>query len=146
MHSNKEIMSRLKFIGKIKENEKINVKNMFVQPVGIKTSISRTINRDNRAETLQFFQETIDRALELILLYSKSPSPSERKICSNMIKDLKQSKPGLLNSRTTYMYDIKYCCDIDTLIQEINAKLIEIEGGEIIVYEDINKIKEMKKD
>ena len=55
MESDKEVISRLKFIGKIQKGEKINVKYMFVQPKGIATRISRTIiNQDNRNNTLNF--------------------------------------------------------------------------------------------
>ena len=62
MESDKEVMSRLKFIGKVQKGEKINVKYMFVQPEGIATRISRTlINQDNRNNTLNFVRSTITR-------------------------------------------------------------------------------------
>ena len=43
METDKEVISRLKFIGKVQKGEKINVKYMFIQPEGIITRISRTI-------------------------------------------------------------------------------------------------------
>ena len=128
MESDKEVISRLKFIGKIQKGEKINVKYMFVQPEGIATRISRTlINQDNRQNTLNFIRSTISRTFEIITSYSSSNKESQRHICSHVIKDLKQCKNGLVNFKDTYLSDIKFCCDIDTMLQEINAKLVEIE-------------------
>lgn len=128
MESDKEVISRLKFIGKIQKGEKINVKYMFVQPEGIVTRISRTlINQDNRQNTLNFVRSTITRVFEIITSYSSSNKESEKHICIHLIQDLKHAMNGLTNLKDTYLSDIKFCCDIDTMTQEINAKLIEID-------------------
>lgn len=128
MESDKEVISRLKFIGKVQKGDKINVKYMFVQPEGIVTRLSRTlINQDNRNNTLNFLRSTVTRTFEIISTYSSSTKESHRHICSHIIKDLQQSKIGLINLKDTYISDIKFTCDIDTLIQEIDAKLKEIE-------------------
>lgn len=132
MESDKEVISRLKFIGKVQKGEKINVKYMFVQPEGIVTRISRTlIHQDNRSNTLNFVRSTISRTFEIISTYSSSPKQSQRHICFHVITDLKNAKNGLANLKDTYLDDIKFTCDIDTLIQEINAKLNEIEPPEM---------------
>ena len=131
MESDKEVISRLKFIGKVQKGEKINVKYMFVQPEGIVTRISRTlINQCNRSNTLNFIRGTITRTFEIISTYTGSPKQSQRHICSNVIEDLKNAKNGLSNLKDTYLDDIKFTCDIDTLIQEIDAKLSDIELSE----------------
>jgi hypothetical protein len=128
MESDNEIISRLKFIGKVQKGEKVNVKYMFVQPEGIITRISRTvINQDNRNNTLNFLRSTITRTFEIITSYSSSTKESHRHIFSHIIKDLQQAKTGLLNLKDTYLSDIKFTCDIDTLLQDIDAKLSEIE-------------------
>ena len=128
MESDKEVISRLKFIGKVQKGEKINVKYMFVQPEGIATKISRTlINQDNRYNTLNFVRSTISRTFDIISTYSSSNKESNRQICTHIIEDLKLAKHGLINIKDTYLNDTKFTCDIDTLLQEIDAKLIEIE-------------------
>lgn len=128
MESDKEVISRLKFIGKIQKGEKINVKYMFVQPEGIVTRISRTlINQDNRQNTLNFVRSTVGRTFEIITTYSSSNKDSQRHICTNIIQDLKRAMNGLTNLKDTYLSDIKFCCDIDTMLQEIDAKLIEMD-------------------
>lgn len=131
MESDKEVISRLKFIGKVQKGEKINVKYMFVQPEGIVTRLSRTlINQDNRQNTLNFVRSTIARTFEIVTSYSSSTKESQRHIYLHVIMDLKQAKNGLVNIKDTYLKDIKFTCDIDTLLQEIDAKLSEIEKTE----------------
>ena len=49
MNTEQEIVSRLKFIGKVKKGEKINTHHMCVQPEGLITNLKRTFwIHDNR--------------------------------------------------------------------------------------------------
>jgi ferredoxin-NADP reductase len=43
-----------------------------------------------------------------------------------MVKDLKDSVKGMENLKETYMNDIMFCCKLDTLIEEIKARLSEM--------------------
>ena len=127
MESNKETISRLKFIGKVKKGEKINVKYTYVQPDCLATKISRTlINHDNRCNTLNFVQSTIERTFEILSLYEKSNVISDKIMCYNILQDLKNVKKGLFNLKETYISDVKFCCDMDTLLQTIDVKLVEL--------------------
>ena len=45
---NKELIARIKFIGKIQIGDKVNVKNMTIQSDGYVTQISRSILQENR--------------------------------------------------------------------------------------------------
>ena len=125
MDSNKEIVSRLKFIGKIQKGEKINTRYMFVQQDGLTTTISRTfINQDNRANCLSFIQDTVSKAFELLSLYERSDRESDILICLNIVKDIQNAKAGINNIKDTYMADVKFSCDLDTLMEFIDARLI----------------------
>lgn len=124
MESDKEVISRLKFIGKIQKGEKINVKYMNVQPDCLKTSISRTFfSQCNRQNTLNFIRNTIKTTFDIVQKYSTSKNDSEIHICKHIIIDLDNSQKGLINIKSTYLDDLKICCDIDTLLQEIEAFL-----------------------
>jgi len=124
MDSNQEIISRLKFIGKLKKREKINTRHMYVQPEGFGTSISRTfMYQDNRCNALNFVQETISRAFELLVTYERSEKDSECVLFGHLVKDLHQATVGLNNLKFTYVTDTKFCCDMDTLLQSIHARL-----------------------
>lgn len=128
MDTNKEVISRLKFIGKINKDEKINVRYMFVQPDDIATRLSRTFyNKDNRGNTLNFIRTTIDRSFEIISTYMTSEKEFERKMCENIVRDLRCAKNGITNLKGTYVTDIKFCCDMDTILQDIDAKLTGLE-------------------
>jgi hypothetical protein len=124
MNNEQEIISRLKFIGKIKKGEKINTKHMYVQPDGFNTSISRTfLNQDNRGNALNFCQETVARAFELLITYERSERNSDKTIFKNLVKDLQEAITGLVNLKFTYIIDTKFCCDMDTILENIHARL-----------------------
>lgn len=127
MNENKETISRLKFIGKIQIGEKIDVKNMYLETDSILTQITRTVLQNNRNKTLVFIHDTITKSFEVLRCYQKSKKKSEQLMCSYLIEDLKNSKTGLNNIKKTYERDPKFCCDIDTLLQMIEAKLSEIK-------------------
>lgn len=119
-----DVMSKLKFISKIRKGEKINVKYMFIQPDNITTKISRTLyNVDNRMNTLNFIETTIRRGFEIIILHSNSDRPYDIQLRENIITDLASAKTGLINIKETYIDDVMFRCKIDTFIQEIDAKL-----------------------
>lgn len=142
MESKQEIISSLKFIGSLKPGDKINTKFMFVQPDGILTRISRTLfSPDNRNNALNFLSRTIRNTLDLIDTCQKSSKQSDKSLCLNIIKDLENSKRGLNNMKITYSDDLKFNCDIDTILQDIDnrlptLKLLYRQFREIIVEED----------
>ena len=127
MDINKETISRLKFIGKIQIGDKVNLRYMYIQPDGLMTQIYRSILQDNRTKTLSFLQDTINKTFEILYCYEKTKKNSDKIMCMNLINDLKNSKSGLNNLKETYMLDIKFTCDLDTLLQTIDAKLSELE-------------------
>ena len=135
MDTNKEIISKLKFIGKVKKGEKINTKHMYVQSNSMSTSFARTFwNQDNRGNALNFVQETVNRAFELLISYERSTVESDRVLFENLLKDLNNSLCGLNNLKFTYIEDTKFCCDMDTLLEYIIARIkkytIEEEDGD----------------
>ncbi len=129
MDNNQEITSRLKFIGKIKKSEKINTRYMFVQQTGLTTSLTRTFfHQDNRSNTLNFIQETISRAFELLITYERSENDSDKILSSHLLRDLSNCCSGLTNLKATYIDDTKFCCDMDTLLEVVTARLEEMSS------------------
>jgi hypothetical protein len=124
-----EIIPKLKFIGKIQKGDKINVKHMYVQPEGIYTTISRTLFKvDDRSNTLIFVNNTIKKSFELLLSHINSEKEFDKILCRNIANDLRNSKNGLTNLRETYNSDIMFCCKMDTFIEEVEAKIRELEN------------------
>jgi hypothetical protein len=126
MEFNDDTMSKLKFIGKIQKGEKINVKHMFIQPEGLATKISRSfINLDSRGNTLTFVKTTITQSFNILYSYLTNGTSSHKNLCVHIIDDIKQSKQGIQNLKLTYSSDIMLCCQLDCVIQEIDAKMDE---------------------
>lgn len=130
MDTNNEIISKLKFIGRIQKGEKINVKFMYVQPDGLLTRIARTLfSQDNRSNAYTFIEHTLKRSFDIITLTKFSSKTTERKIILNIISDIEASLQGIANLKSTYLTDVMFCCKIDTLIQDTEAKLIEVKDS-----------------
>jgi len=147
MNNEAEIISRLKFIGKIQKGEKVNTKYLYVQSVGFFTGISRTfITQDNRGNTMDFLQNTISKIFDILYIYENSKKQSDISMCINLIKDLKQAKNGIVNLKETYVIDIKFSCDADVLIENINIKIDEFEPNIQIEKKEEEKKEEEKND
>jgi hypothetical protein len=127
MEFNDDTISKLKFIGKIQKGEKINVKHMFIQPEGLATRISRSfINLDSRGNTLSLVKATITQSFNILYSFLSNGTFSHRNICVHIIDDIKKSKEGIKNLKLTYSSDIMLCCQLDCVIQEIDAKIAEL--------------------
>ena len=124
MNDNSEVISRLKFISKLKKGEKINTRHLYVQADGWSTSFSRTfLYQDNRGNALSLVQQTIARSFELLELYGGSDTKEDQMHYQLLNKDLRQATIGLANLKCTYIKDTKFCCDMDTLLEDIYARL-----------------------
>jgi hypothetical protein len=148
MDLDNDVISKLKFIGKIQKGDKINVKNMNVQSDGLMTRITRGfIYFDNRQNTLTFIHNTVKKSFEILNHHLNSKHTFDKIIFENMVKDLKDSVKGMENLKETYMNDIMFCCKLDTLIEEIKARLTEMNklDNKVIHEEKIEEKKEETK-
>lgn len=127
---NSEVISRIKFISKIKKEEKINTRYIFVQSAGIVTSLSRTFfYQDNRGNAFNFCKKSIDEAFELLENLEKS---NDKLAYEKLFQDLEKACGGLLNLKHTYIRDTKFCCDMDMLIDDIAVKLVKNKKEKIL--------------
>lgn len=133
LDTHKDVITKLKFICQVKKGEKINTKYMYVQPDGVVTRISRTfINVDSRINTITFIKNTLSRSFDIIKLNMSSDKSSERQLALNLVQDLLKCKAGLNNLKLTYVEDTMFNCEMDTIIEEIDSKIIEYrENGGI---------------
>lgn len=127
--NNDFLSAKLKFIGKIKPNDKINVKHLYIQPNNFISKISRSVlYHDERENALSFVYSTIEKTLENINITLMDPKdvkldPSKEDRIINIVTDLKNAMYGIKNLAMTYSEDKFFCCKIEVLIQEINATL-----------------------
>jgi len=66
-------------------------------------------------------------------------------LCQNIYNDIKNTIIGLLNLKETYNDDVMFTCKIDALIEEIEARLFEIQRKYNIKLKDF-KEKESKEE
>lgn len=134
MESTEEIVSRLKFIGLIQKEEKINVRQVNRQPNNLMTKLSRTVlYPDNRTNTYKFIKDVIMRAFEII---DHQIFQNNYLFCRGIVADLARSKNGMMNLKYTYAGDTKFCCDMDVLIEQVNSKLIILRDKFPLLFEN----------
>ncbi len=124
---NAEIISQLKFISKIKPGEQVNVDNLSICSRNMFSGIYRSMYGESRDKTFHYFSVTIRRAFEKIQAYANSEKISEKMLCYNIIDNLQASIEGLENAKDTYKDDRRFVCDIETMIEEVHAKLNELK-------------------
>jgi hypothetical protein len=134
MENNEEIISRLKFIGHIQKDEKIDVRHVSRQPNNLLTKLYRSVlYPDNRTNSLKFIRDVINRSFEIIenLLIKEDIIT-----CKVIFSDLLKAKTGMYNLKYTYNEDTKFCCDIDVLIENICSKISVFQDKHPLLFEE----------
>lgn len=129
-----EIISKLKFIGKLQKGEKINVKYLYVQPTNWFTRLSRTFYlTDNRMNAFNFIESTINRSFEIVTVNRQNKTTTSEKLIETITLDLREAITGITNFKDTYKDDVMFCCKLDTLIENIMYRI-----GEHPNYNDLD--------
>ena len=119
-----EVISKLKFIGKLQKGEKINVKYLYVQPSNWITRLSRTFySTDNRMNAFNFIEGTINRSFEIITVSRQNRTSTSEKLIDTISIDLREAITGITNFKDTYKDDVMFCCKLDTLIENIMYRI-----------------------
>ena len=124
---NRDIITRLKFIGTFAPGEKIDVKNLRVESNNILTPLKRLIQGESRDHTYSFLNSTIERSFDIVKSYSTSERVSERLMCKIILEDMIKAIKGLQNIQKTYKDDKLFYCNIETIIENIHSKLSEVK-------------------
>lgn len=143
MESHEEIISRLKFIGHIQKDEKINVRHVNRQPNTLFTKISRSvIYPDNRTNALKFVKDVITRSFEII---EQCNHQGNNIVSRGIVTDLLKAKQGILNLKYTYNDDTKFCCDMDVVIEVIASKITALQESHPELFDDTGKTNDEEK-
>ena len=124
---NRDIITRLKFIGTFSPGEKIDIKNLRIETNSILTPIKRLLQGESREQTYSFINSTIERSFDIVKSYSTSERISERLMCKNILEDMIKAIKGLQNIQKTYKDDKLFYCNIETIIENIHSKLSEVQ-------------------
>ena len=132
-----ELLSSLKFLSKVKKDEKINIREMFIQPNNWTTSLSRSLYKvDNRKNTLHFIQYLILSTFTLSKQLLNSNNNAEHVMADSLLKAVINSKNGIKNLKYTYQDDIHFACILDTIMEHIDVQILQIKES----YEDWNDL------
>lgn len=112
-----DIISKLKFVSRIKSGQKVDSRAMRIQENTYFNSFIRTLFQDNRHNALVLFKDIIGKAFQSIT------QCQDKILVSNIIDDIRQCISGLENFKVTYGDDVMFTCEIDTLIDDIELKL-----------------------
>ena len=96
-----DIVSKLKFISKIKVGEVVNVQTESLMKIGWVTSAYRTLifKGEGRDATLLFFRRIIGEAFELSMRYLSSKEKFHQEIGEMIVNALHESKAGIENHK-----------------------------------------------
>ena len=130
MCDNVELISRIKFISKIKQGEKINTRGFFIQNDTLLSKLSRSfLYQDSRTNTINFISETLLQVFHLLKLYVTTDKLSDISMCINVIEDIGNMKKGIINLQSTYQDDAIIVSKLETFVQEIDSKLLEFKNN-----------------
>ena len=131
-----EVLTRLKLIGTLKPGEKLDIRKMRIESNNILTPLKRMFFGDSREATYTFFCNTIERAFSILYSLASTNKTSDVIICSHIVKDMELAIEGIKNVQNTYKEDKMYFCNLETLMQTINAKNMDVKEK----YEQFYKV------
>jgi hypothetical protein len=122
-----ETLTRLKFIGLIEPGEKVDIRNLRIESNTLFTPLKRLFYGEGREMTYSFTQQTIERSFAILYTLASTDKLSDQMLCSNILTDMHSAINGLNNMKQTYDDDKMFRCNIDILIQTIQAKMLEVK-------------------
>lgn len=124
--STQEVLTRLKFIGTIQPGEKLNVSRLRIEdPASYIAPIMRYFSNESRQETYNFVYGIIEQAFTILFTLAPSTKISDGMVCNNILQDLNQALQGVKSLQETYRDDKMFVCELETLIQAVESKIIE---------------------
>ena len=118
------IVSKLKFISRLKEGDKIDIRNMSVVKDDYVSRLNRTMSGCKREDSLKFMKNTIENAIELVQYYYSQCRENQfnKDVGDLIIENISKAKIGIENQIKTYSSDIKFITELETVIEIINIK------------------------
>jgi hypothetical protein len=129
-YNNSKTVSQLKFIASIPEGKKIDTYGLTLHNDSWYTSIMRTVsllNHDSKERSRDFIFKVFSRSIEILNSSIQGKKPSEREFCRSLLKDIYGAQVGVINLTKTYKSDVRFACDIITMLEHLNFRLADIE-------------------
>jgi len=124
-----DIVSKLKFISKIREGQKLDVQSLTLCEDGMGTALYRTLvaRGESRENALEFVRGVIGEAFELATKYLHKPEKFFKDIGQMIIIALHESKAGLAHLAKTYEHDHMFISKLETLTKTLETKTLDLQ-------------------
>ncbi len=125
------VITKLKFLSKVKPGEKINVKRLFVRADPdtdwyqwfLRSCTTIVAGGESKEETHDFIKFIYNETIDLICVYNTEPTDAfKQSIAMMLVKNLQASKPGIESLKLTYAGD-KFESQIDAIVETTEARL-----------------------
>ena len=110
-------LTNIKFIGQIKQGDKIDASNKYLQQNGFLTGMWRYFFGGNREQTYNYMIEWIEKAFVLL------NETSDEMIKEELIQYISDCIIGLDNFKKTYSKDVLFSSKLEVLITRIKHTL-----------------------
>lgn len=137
-----KMLSILKFIGKVREGERIDVGTMSIVKPVLSDRLYRTfISRETREQTLNFLKTSVNKAIEMLYYYLSFDKDEEfhHRVVQVLIANLEIAKRGIKNLMRTYEDQAKFVTDLETLVETMEMKVTNEKKEEKKVDKIINE-------
>lgn len=142
--SAQDVLTYLKFIGMLQPGDKIDTHNRRIESNNLFTPIKRLFLGEGRTATYSFFSNTIERAFAILYSLAATEKVSDNMVCAHILIDMHKAVVGIMNMQNTYKDDKMFVCNLETLIQTINAKTIEVQQRYPQIYDASLKVQTMQ--
>ncbi len=116
-----QILTSLRIISLIKENQKVCVRDGFIilesKSTGVMPAVRRWLNRDNRTKTISYIQNVINHALEITKTHTDTETIEKLK------QGIRNSVIGLKSLGVTYNTDAATSARITVLEERILSNI-----------------------
>lgn len=144
-------LSALRFLSRIKRNEKINTRELFVRDNdNVLQRVLRTIKNftiyvstgevgESKELTLEYIRTIIDESINLIAGYNAEGDEFKRSIADIISKNLESSKRGIHHLIETYSSDRKFIAEAEAVLLTLDARVSSmIKRGYITSVSEIS--------
>lgn len=130
-----DTISKLRFLTKIEESEKVNILSHSVVSDTFFNNIIRSLNsffvfNDSREVTLNFIKHTTDDAIKITERCFEERGTLHRRIGIIVLDSLKEIKSGsgIKSLMKTYKSDNMFIAKLETFLEILKAKITDIES------------------
>jgi hypothetical protein len=131
-----DVISKLKFISRIREGEILDTKSFTLQEWDWTVSAYRTFVapftscKQGRDITLKFYRTVITEAFTIVISYIQNDmNHFLYKVALSILDAIEGAVPGLENHSKTYVNDAMHVAKVEALIESLQKKLVDIREG-----------------